>query len=304
MSALRVKAKRIGTCGIAGFALWLTSPGMAQDETETYLPTPIPDAIRAAILAEASVEDAVAWAPVGDSGYYVSYLRGPGHCGSGGCRARVWRMEGNKAKEVGHLSVGHLPLAALWDGPESVPALAVTVSDRTLPEGTMISSIFADDTYGEPAWDYPLPAGSGDIILSETSLTPVETLLGRGNARDQAGFGILPGSSGNFCTGFIGKKQAFTWDFGDPVATIRFNGKIRYPKVPQKFLSPPADASSEFDDTQWLADDLAIQVYEIAPVSGGVAGPESDAFTVHTVSFTGVGERYFDRVEMKIHCGS
>ena len=96
----------------------------------------------------------------------------------------------------------------------------------------------------------------------------------------------------------------FFWDIGDEQATIHFNGEIRYLKVPMRFTSPDARSTdSPFNNTQWLAEDLAVQFYDIAPPTGGMAGPESDGFNIYTVSMTGVGAGHFDRIEMQVHCG-
>ena len=280
-----------------------TSPVLAQDDEE-WMPAPIPDSIRMAILADAGDGDQVAWKRLGDSGYVLSYLRGPTHCGSGGCRARVWREGPDGAVEISRLPVGHLPIVALDEANADLPTIGVTASGGGVDEPAIVPAYFDGETYSDGDWDNRFPLGSGSVLLDEDRLGPVSRLKPTQNAGTPRGFGPLPRDYGNYCTGSRGDDWMFFWDIGDEQATIRFNGEIRYLKVPMRFTSPDAGSTdSPFNNTQWLAKDLALQFYDIAPSTGGMAGPESDGFNIYTVSMTGVGAGHFDRIEMQVHCG-
>lgn len=276
---------------------------LAQDDEE-WMPAPIPDAIRLAILADVGDGDQVGWTRLGDSGYVLSYLRGPTRCGSGGCRARVWREGPDGAVEVSRLPVGRLPIVALDGANAGVPTIGVTASGGGVGEPAIVPAYFDGEAYSDGDWDNLFPVGSGSVLLDEDRLGPVSRLKPNQNAGGPRGFGPLPRDYGNYCTGARGDDWMFFWDLGDEQATIRFNGEIRYLKVPARFMSPDARSTgSPFNNTQWLAEDLAVQFYDIAPPTGGMAGPESDGFNLYTVSMTGVGGRDFDRIEMQVHCG-
>lgn len=288
---------------VAASAVSLTSSPVVAQDAEEWLPAPIPDAIRAAILADAEDSDQVAWTRLGESGYILSYLRGPSHCGSGGCRARIWRESTDGAVEVSRLPVSRLPIVALDDENARVPTIGVTASGGGVREPAIVASYFDGETYSDGDWDNLFPVGSGNTLLAEERLGPVSRLKPTQNAEIPRGFGPLPRDYGNYCTGARGDDWIFLWDIGDQQATIRFNGEIRYLDAPRSMVTPSHDGDGGFNNTQWLAPGMAVQMYELAPATGGVAGPESDGFTEYRVSMTGVAGRTVDRVEMTIHCG-
>ena len=289
---------------VVAAATVVTAPPVLAQDDEEWMPAPIPDAIRMAILADAANGDQVAWTRLGESGYVLSYLQGPSHCGSGGCRARVWREGPDGAVEVSRLPVSRLPIVALDDENAGVPTIGVTASGGGVRDPAIVPAYFDGQTYSDGDWDNLFPVGSGSVLLDEDRLGPVSRLKPRQNAGGPRGFGPLARDYGNYCTGARGDDWMFFWDIGDEQATIRFNGEIRFLKVPESFRSPEARSTgSPFHNTQWLTEDLAVQIYDIAPPTGGFAGPESDGFNLYTVSMTGVGGRHFDRIEMQVHCG-
>ena len=282
----------------------MSAPALLAQDDDEWMPVPIPDAVRLAILAEAVDGDRVAWTPLGETGYVLSYLQGPTHCGSGGCRPRVWRDGPDGAVEVSRLPVSRLPIVALDNANEGVPTIGVTVSGGGVREPVILPVHFDGQTYGYGDWENPVPLGSGSALLGEEWLGSVSRLKPTQNAAVPRGFGPLPLDRGNYCTGSQGDDWMFFWDIGDEQATIRFNGEIRYLKVPASFRSPNARSTgSPFNNTQWMAKDLAVQFYDIAPPTGGISGPESDGFELYSVSMTGLGEQHFDRVEMQVRCG-
>lgn len=279
-----------------------TSSLNAQDDEE-WMPAPIPDALRMAILSDAVDGDQVTWTRHGDSGYVPSYLKSPNHCESGGCRSRVWR-DGDGAVEVGRRPVSRLPIVAPDEGKNGAPTHGVTVSDGFIRAPAFIPVSFDGQRYSDGDWERLFPIGSGSVLVEDDQLSPVSRLKELQSDSARRGFGALPRDYGNYCTGLRGNDQVFYWDIGDKQATIRFDGEIRYLKVPASFTSPDARSSgSPFHSTWWLSEDLAVQFTDIAPPTGGMTGPESDGFELYTVSMTGVSGQHFDRIEMQVRCG-
>ena len=75
----------------------------------------------------------VAAARIGSSDLYVTYVQGPNRCGSGGCVAHIWEMNGQEAVERGTLQVGFLPFYILPQVDNGMPRLAIV--SRTASAG-------------------------------------------------------------------------------------------------------------------------------------------------------------------------
>ena len=138
----------------------------------------LPGHVRAAVFATLDGDSGdFAGAAIAGTDMYVVYARGPGWCGSGGCRAQIWRDTGDGAERLGSLPVGWLPIVRLADGPNGRPRLGVTIweaSAKPYLQGAEITS----DGWNYEGWSETLPQASGEILLSAEMLAPYEPSLG------------------------------------------------------------------------------------------------------------------------------
>lgn len=92
----------------------------------------LPSHVRAAVLATLDGDSGeVAGAAIVGTNHYVVYTRGPGWCGSGGCRAQIWSDTGDSAVRLESLPVGWLPIVRLANGTDGRPRLGVTIWEAT-----------------------------------------------------------------------------------------------------------------------------------------------------------------------------
>ncbi|MEC7819221.1 MAG: lysozyme inhibitor LprI family protein [Pseudomonadota bacterium] len=168
------------------WAHWLTY----EDSTPPILPEPsrtsaaatdglealssLPASIREAAIATAEGEAGeIAAAEIGDSGLYVVYVRSQYLCGSGGCVARIWAMEGGRAVEKGRLPVGRLPIVMLSDSGDGSLVLGATYYDvRSGPEGEIVPVKVDETGVTDGDWDDLRPMSEGIPIVTRAMLEP------------------------------------------------------------------------------------------------------------------------------------
>ena len=138
----------------------------------------LPGHVSAAVFATLDGDSGeVAGAAIAGTDLYVVYIRSPNWCGSGGCRAQIWRDTGNDAERLESLPVGRLPIVRLADGVDGRPRLGVTVWQATAEpyvRGAEVSS----DGWNYEGWSDTLPLNGGEILLSNEMLSPYEPSLG------------------------------------------------------------------------------------------------------------------------------
>ena len=138
----------------------------------------LPDHVRAAVFATLDGDSGeIAGAAIAGTDLYVVYTRGPGWCGSGGCRAQIWRDTGNDAERLESLPVGWLPIVRLADGPDGRPRLGVTIWEATA-KPYMLGAEVTSDGWNYEGWREFLPEDAGEILLSAEMLAPYEPSLG------------------------------------------------------------------------------------------------------------------------------
>ena len=138
----------------------------------------LPSHVRAAVFAAFDGENGeIAGALIAGTDLYVVYTRGPGWCGSGGCRAQIWRDTGVDAERLESLPVGWLPIVRLADGEDGQPRLGVTIWEATA-KPYLLGIEITSDGWNYEGWRKILPQDSGEILLSAEMLASYDPSLG------------------------------------------------------------------------------------------------------------------------------
>lgn len=134
------------------------------------LPAAVMDAIRATLNGETVM---VAGVRIEGSDLYVVYVRNRGFCGSGGCRAQIWRHDRQVTERLEPLPVGRLPIVRLQNGDDGNVRLGVTVSDATTDPYLLGVELNAEG-WDPDGWSADLATHIGTPILSRPMLQPIE----------------------------------------------------------------------------------------------------------------------------------
>ena len=146
-------------------------PGVVR-QTNPVNSAALPNAIRRGAIATRSDRTGeIAGARIGNSNTYVVYMRTQNGCGSGGCRAQIWRMNGANAVEGEKLVVGRLPIVVLPQTDNGMPRLGVTAYDGARNVSYIAPAIFNGNTY-EPDDNSELAANSGRPLITAAMLRP------------------------------------------------------------------------------------------------------------------------------------
>lgn len=131
---------------------------------------PVPAAvIKNAIATRSDKTGKVASAALGNTGYYIVYLKTQRGCGSGGCKAQIWKKQGNAYVQAGSLPASFLPVRSLGQNDNGLPRLGIT-NYTSSGKAVVYSVSFNGREYGEPVWSKPLPANTGKAALTESML--------------------------------------------------------------------------------------------------------------------------------------
>lgn len=88
----------------------------------------------------------IAGAEINKSGYYLVYMKTNRGCGTGGCRAQLWKKQGNSFAQVDTLTVGFLPIIQIPKG-SGMPDLGITVQEQG--KDSILKMSFNGSTYVE-----------------------------------------------------------------------------------------------------------------------------------------------------------
>lgn len=106
-------------------ALVAQTPSRATAQANSALP---PVIARAAIATRSRKSGSIAGARIGNSNHFVVYINTPSGCGSGGCRAQIWTLNGNRPVHKGSIAVGKLPIVLLNAVDNGMPRIGVTTT--------------------------------------------------------------------------------------------------------------------------------------------------------------------------------
>ena len=152
----------------AGFAAMLIAPelqGRAQVRSE------LPETVKQAAIADLSSKGHIAGARIGDSEHFVVYIRTPGNCGSGGCRAQIWTLDGDRPVRKESIAVGRLPIVLLPEVDNGMPRIGITTTTRDF-KLAVLPIAYDGQNYGASMWDDLLAADAGQPLITASMLEP------------------------------------------------------------------------------------------------------------------------------------
>lgn len=152
--------------GLTG--LMPTEASLAQNAPRTATPAAIPDALKKSAIATRSDKSGqIAGAQIGNSDYYVVYIKTQRGCGSGGCRAQIWKREGRTFTKKESLSVGSLPIVMIPQK-SGMPQIGVTTYDSG--KAQIVPHSFNGNGYSEGNFAARLPENTGKVLITTAML--------------------------------------------------------------------------------------------------------------------------------------
>jgi len=149
-------------------ALMPAEASIAQNAPRATAAVAIPDALKKSAIATRSDKSGqIAGAQIGNSEYYVVYIKTQRGCGSGGCRAQIWKREGRTFTKRESLSVGSLPIVMIPQK-SGMPQIGVTTYDGG--KAQIIPHSFNGNGYNEGNYAARLPANTGRVLITTAML--------------------------------------------------------------------------------------------------------------------------------------
>lgn len=172
MNMKRVAALSALTAG-ALTVLTLGNPAevLAQKNQKTLVSSTLPNSIKRAAIATRSSSGMLGGARIGKTDHFVVYIQTTSGCGSGGCRAQIWELEGRQVTRKESLAVGRLPIVLLPEIDNGMPRLGVTTG--TGSSGARILPIAYDgENYSVAMEDDLLARSAGKPLITNAMLKP------------------------------------------------------------------------------------------------------------------------------------
>jgi hypothetical protein len=129
----------------------------------------LPDAIKRAAIATQSEKGRIAGARIGDSNHFVVYIDARGNCGSGGCRAQIWTLDGNRPIRKESIAVGQLPIVLLPGVDNGMPRIGITTRTRDF-RAAVVSIAYDGQNYAVNGWDNLLAQSVGRPLITASML--------------------------------------------------------------------------------------------------------------------------------------
>lgn len=134
-------------------------------------PQAVPAALRLALIDFYGAGDPYAAVQINGSDYWLVYLDRRSSCGSGGCRAKIWKKSGSTYEYLNGIAVGALPIVQLPTFTNGMPDLGVTQFENRKAFLTPVP--FDGESYSEDFSDKVIPANRGKVLISENMLKPL-----------------------------------------------------------------------------------------------------------------------------------
>ena len=131
----------------------------------------VPAALRRALITYYGAGHPHAAAQLNGSDFWIVYLERRGSCGSGGCRAKIWKKVGEDYQYLNSIAVGSLPIVQLPTSTNGMPDLGVTQLVNQKP--FLIRIPFQGSSYSEVFSQKTIPAGRGLILIDAGMLKPL-----------------------------------------------------------------------------------------------------------------------------------
>lgn len=133
----------------------------------------LPEAIKRAAIASRSEKGSIAGARIGNTDHFIVYLSTSRGCGSGGCRAQVWKLEAGRPVRKGLTAVGRLPIVLLPEVDNGMPRIGITITNSVM-QPAILPIAFDGQTYADDRYDNLLSQGSGSDLVSSKMLEPYQ----------------------------------------------------------------------------------------------------------------------------------
>lgn len=168
----KMNIRKISIAALVALSVGLTGllpaeASLAQNAPRATAPAAIPDALKKSAIATRSDKSGqIAGAQIGNNEYYVVYIKTQRGCGSGGCRAQIWKREGRAFVQKQSLNVGSLPIVMIPQK-TGMPQIGVTTYDGGKPEIISHSFNGSEYTINRSA---RLPANTGRTLIATKML--------------------------------------------------------------------------------------------------------------------------------------
>lgn len=170
MKSLHIALCAIGLIGAPAVGLpQPTGVGASHLRTDAETSEPLEAVKLAAIATRSDRSGRIAAARIGNSDYYVVYIVTAQGCGSGGCRAQIWTVEGGSPVQKGSIAVGRLPIVLLPQNDNGMPRLGVTVVGEN-HQLAILPVAYDGQNYANNLYDALAAPNSGVPILDQTML--------------------------------------------------------------------------------------------------------------------------------------
>lgn len=131
----------------------------------------LPKTVEQEAIASVEAETGeIAGIRIGNSAYFIAYIKAATNCGSGGCRAQIWKRDGDQYVRQQSLPVGYLPITVLPDIDHGMPRLGVSVYDTNSNQMMVLPIAFDGQDYALSDWDQLLSERSGEVVLTSEML--------------------------------------------------------------------------------------------------------------------------------------
>lgn len=153
---------------LSAFTLGSRTDALAQTKQANAAHSTLPDSVKRAAIATRSSSGMIAGARIGRTNHFVVYIKTPSGCGSGGCRAQIWELNGHHAIRKEPIAVGHLPIVALPEVDNGMPRIGVSTITHA---GARILPIAYDgQNYSVAMQDNLLPPKAGRPLITTSML--------------------------------------------------------------------------------------------------------------------------------------
>lgn len=166
-----MRRSRIPTAAIAAAAAMFGTIAMSAQALQRAATPSLPETLwRAAIKPRDDRTGMVAGAQIGLTNVYVVYLKTAKGCGSGGCRAQIWKRNGDRFDRGESLPVGHLPITVLPRIVHGMPVLGVTVYEKARGRPSVLQVAYDGQDYTQQLDDGSAAETAGDPLITSRML--------------------------------------------------------------------------------------------------------------------------------------
>jgi hypothetical protein len=131
----------------------------------------LPDSIKRAAIATRSSSGRIAGTRIGNTNHFIAYIDARSGCGSGGCRAQIWTLNGARPVRKESIAVGRLPIVLLPDVDNGMPRIGITTTTNN-NRLAILPIAYDGHSYTREMYDNLLPPNTGRPLLTRSMLRP------------------------------------------------------------------------------------------------------------------------------------